>query len=236
MRPIKLKDKKEIAEGTMAFYFERPAGFEFKAGQTMDLFLVNPAETDEKGTMRTYSISSAPFEDDLMIATRLRDSAFKRILKSMEPGGEINMDGPLGSFVLHNNASKSAVFLCGGIGVTPFRSIALQADHDKLPHKITLFYSNRRPEDAPFLDELASIGNPNYMFVPTMTEIDKSSNPWSGESGYIDRAMLAKYVPDILAPIYYVAGPPAMVTAMYQMLVKAGVDSDNIRSEEFAGY
>ncbi|HYU64904.1 MAG TPA: FAD-dependent oxidoreductase, partial [Candidatus Paceibacterota bacterium] len=230
------KDKKEVAEGTMAFYFEKPAGFEFRAGQTIDLSLINPSETDEKGITRAYTIAAAPFEDNLMITTRIRDSAFKRILNSLSLGSKLNFDGPFGSLILHNNISKPAVFLTGGIGITPFRSIILQASHDELPHKLFLFYSSRRPEDAPFLEELTNLKNPNFQFISTMTQMEKSRYPWEGQRGYINQTMLSKYVDDLSAPIYYVTGPPQMVTAMYQMLVKAGVDSDNIRTEEFAGY
>lgn len=114
----------------------------------------------------------------------------------------------------------------------------LQAAHDNLPHKIFLFYSNRRPEDAAFLDELMEIQekNPNYTFIGTMTEIEKSDRKWDGETGYINKAMLEKHVGDLTLPIYYVAGPASMVTAMRKTLNEAGVDDDNIRTEEFSGY
>ena len=101
MRNIRLKGKSEVAEGTMAFYFERPTGFQFKAGQFVDFTLVNPPETDEEGNTRSFSIASAPYEDDLMIATRMRDTAFKRILKTLAAGSEIQMEGPFGGITLN---------------------------------------------------------------------------------------------------------------------------------------
>lgn len=234
----KLKSKEEIAAGTMAFRFEKPEGFAFKAGQFGDFTLLNPSETDAEGNIRGFSLASAPYEADLMFATRMRDTAFKRVLRAMEVGTEITLDAPYGSFTLHNNAKIPAVFLTGGIGVTPVRSIVLQAAHDKLPHRIFLFDSNRRPEDSAFLDELknAQHQNPNYTLVGTMTEIEKSEQKWHGETGYITKAMLEKYVGDITLPIFYVAGPASMVTAMRKTLNDAGVDDDNIRTEEFSGY
>jgi ferredoxin-NADP reductase len=173
-----------------------------------------------------------------MFATRMRDTAFKRVLKRIEIGTELSLDAPYGSFTLHNNSRIPAVFLTGGIGVTPVRSIVLQAAHDNLPHKIFLFDSNRRPEDAAFLHELteAQKKNPNYTFVGTMTEMENSDQQWDGETGYITKAMLVKYIDDLSLPIYYIAGPPAMVTAMRKTLNAAGVDDDNIRTEEFSGY
>jgi ferredoxin-NADP reductase len=235
---IKLKNRRQIAEGTMAFHFEKPDGFVFKAGQFADYTLINPAETDAEGNIRGFSLASAPYEDYLMFATRMRDTAFKRVLKTMEPGTELTFDGPYGSFTLHNNASIPAVFLTGGIGVTPARSIVLQAAHDKLPHKIFLFDSNNRPEEAAFLDELTEVQkeNPNYTFVGTMTHMEKSNRPWQGETGHIDKEMLSKYISDLTSPIYYIVGPPAMVDSLRSVLNDAGVNTDNIRTEEFTGY
>jgi ferredoxin-NADP reductase len=234
----KLKGKDEIAAGTMAFRFEKPEGFAFKAGQFGDFTLVDPSETDAEGNVRGFSLANAPYEGDLIFATRMRDTAFKRVLRTMNVGAEITLDAPYGSFTLHNNAKIPAVFLTGGIGVTPVRSIVLQAAHDKLPHKIFLFDSNRRPEDSAFLDELmnAERQNPNYTFVGTMTEMEKSVQKWDGETGYITKGMLEKYVGDLTLPIYYPAGPASMVTAMRKTLNEAGVDDDNIRTEEFSGY
>jgi ferredoxin-NADP reductase len=89
--------------------------------------LINPSETDAEGNTRGFSLASAPYEDDLMLATRMRDTAFKRVLKTMALGAELTLDAPYGSFTLHNNAAIPAVFVTGGIGVTPVRSIVLQA-------------------------------------------------------------------------------------------------------------
>lgn len=235
---IKLLKKEDAAEGTVSFYFEKPAEFNFKAGQFMELTLVNPPETDAEGNTRAYSIASAPSENNLMIATRMRDTAFKRVLKSAPPGAELEMEGPFGSFTLQNDASRPAAFLMGGIGITPARSIIIDAARRNLPHRIYLFYSNRRPEDAAFLEELAALEkqNHNYKFIGTMTEMPKSQKSWAGEKGYINQVMLAKYISDLTKPIYYTAGPPAMVSAMRKMLNAAGINDDGIRSEEFSGY
>jgi ferredoxin-NADP reductase len=234
---VKLTSKHEIAAGTMAFYFEKPEGFAYKSGQFASWTLINPAETDAEGNVRAFTLASAPYEDFLMFATRMRDTAFKRVLKTMGPGAELTLDAPYGSFTLHNNASIPAVFLTGGIGVTPFRSIVLQAAHDKLPHKISLFYANNRPEDAAFLDELMEIHqqNQNYTFIGTMARTEKSSHVWHGETGFITQAMLLKFIGDPTLPIYYVAGPRAMALAMGELLKEAGVSDDNIRTEEFSG-
>jgi len=227
-----------VAEGTMAFYFTRPPGFQFRAGQSLTMSLVDPPETDGKGTTRTFTIASAPHEAELMVATRMRDSAFKRILKTAPAGAPVRIDGPNGEMVLHEDPARPAVFLAGGIGVTPFLSMARHAASKRLPHRLYLFYSNRRPEDAAFLAELREMErvNPNYRLITTMAEPGKSSQPWSGETGFIRREMLERHLPDLKSPIYYFAGPPAMTMAMQQMLEDIGIGEETMRSEEFYGY
>jgi hypothetical protein len=145
---------------------------------------------------------------------------------------------PLGSFTLHNDASRPAVFLAGGIGITPFRSMIVDAAGKAPARRIMLFYSNPRPEDAAFFEELREIGNENKncQIIGVMTEMEKSKRPWNGETGYVDKAMLARLIPDISAPIYYPAGPPPMVAAMQNTLASAEANEDDIRSEDFSGY
>ena len=235
---VKLIHRQEVAEGTMAFRFEKPAHFLFTAGQFVDMTLVDPSETDAEGNGRAFSIASAPHEDTLMVATRMRDTAFKRVLRSLPLGATVQMEGPFGNFVLHADPVRPAVFLAGGIGITPFRSMVLHAAAQKLPHRLVLFYSNRRPEDAPFLDELQALqrDNPHYTFVGTMTAPDKSSLPWKGETGYITPAMLSKVLVNIDSPIFYVVGPPGMVTGLRTTLKDAGFNERDIRTEQFTGY
>lgn len=233
-----LKSRDEVASGTMAFHFEKPEGFAYKPGQWMDFTLINPPETDAEGNTRGFSLASAPYEDDLMVATRMRDTAFKRALKVVPLGTELKMEGPGGSFTLHNNKAIPAVFLTGGIGITPMRSIILQAIHDQAERELFVFDSNNKPEDAAFLDELMRPHekNPHYTFIGTMTEMEKSTRDWQGETGFITKAMLSKYLSDLMLPIFYIAGPQKMVAAMRKALNESGVDDDNIRTEEFSGY
>ena len=235
---VKLRKRTEVAERTTAFAFEKPANFVFKAGQFLELTLTSPPETDSEGDSRAFSIASSPHEEMLMVATRMRDTAFKRVLGGMPLGAQVKVEGPFGDLVLHNNQARAAVFLAGGIGITPFRSMVVRAAKEQLPHHLFLFYSNRRPEDAPFLEELKSLErrNPNFRFVGTMTDMARSGRSWDGETGYLDHEMLSRYLEGAAWPIYYIAGPPAMVTALREMLNHAGVDDDDIRMEEFAGY
>lgn len=235
---VKLKNRFLVAERTMAFQLEKPANFVFKPGQWTDITLLNPSETDAEGNVRGFSIASAPEDDLLMVATRMRDTAFKRELAKVPLDIEVNITAAGGSLALHNNPARTAVFLAGGIGVTPIRSILFHAARQHLPQRIVFFFSNRMPEKAPFLDELEALQkeNQNYTFVPTMTHIADSSRQWSGEMGKIDKEMLARHLGEAKSPIYYVVGSPGMVSGLQKMLNESGVDDDDIRTEGFSGY
>lgn len=234
----RLLRRERVAEGTMAFHFSRPSGFRHQAGQSLLMTLVDPPETDSEGNGRTFTIASAPHEPGLMIATRMRDTAFKRVLGTAPIGTAVRIDGPSGEMVLHDDAARPAVLLAGGIGITPFLAMARHAAHERLPHRLYLFYSNRRPEDAAFLPELTQMAqlNPNFRLIATMTEPEKSAQRWPGETGFIRREMLERHLDAMVNPMYYFAGPPPMTLAMREMLERMGVGDEAMRYEDFYGY
>ena len=227
-----------VAEQTMSFRFDKPANWEYRAGQSIDMTLLDPPETDAEGNLRPFTISSAPRENVIAITTRLRDTAFKRVLQAVPFGTEVKIEGPFGDFKLHR-AARPAVLLAGGIGITPLRSILVETiGGGSLPYRVVLFHANRRPEDAVFADELRALEQKdrNLTFVPTMTALGDSAQPWDGERDHIDAAMLARHLGGVADPIYYIAGPAGMVAALRAMLVASDVNDDDIRTEEFSGY
>jgi ferredoxin-NADP reductase len=232
---VKLINKETVATDTMAFHFEKPTGFNFKAGQYADYVQIDPSQTDKEGTQRSFTLACAPYEDDICFITRMRDTAFKRVMKDMTIGTEIKIDGPNGNLMLKDNTTP-AVFLTGGIGVTPALSIIKQAVHDHSDQKIILFYSNGNLESAVHMDKLYEMAklNSNFTFVPTLTET--LSGDFHGESGRIDIGMLHKYIPDLSIPNFYVTGPPTMVKSLRQILISNGINKRHIFTEEFEGY
>lgn len=165
----------------------------------------------------------------------MRDTAFKRVLKDLPIGSEVKLDAPYGDFTLHKTESTPAVFIIGGIGVTPVRSMVAQATHDKTRHKITLLHASRAPADLPLKDDFEQLAenNPNFTYVTT---VDSPTDDWAGERGRVTPEMVKKHVPNLNEPIYYLSGPEGMVKAMRALLVDLEVNKDNIRTEEFAGY
>jgi ferredoxin-NADP reductase len=233
-----LVSRELVAEQTMSFRWAKPADWTYRAGQFIDITRHNPPETDAEGDLRGFSISSAPCEEIIQITTRLRDTAFKRVLQQLPLGTSMKLEGPFGDLRLHH-AQRPAVLLAGGIGITPFRSILVeQIRAGSLPYPVVLFHANHRPENAPFADELRELAEaaPQLTFVPTMTSLGPGDTSWDGERGRFDSAMLERHLAGITNPIYYIAGPAGMLQGTQAMLVAAGIDEDDIRTEAFTGY
>jgi len=233
-----LVDRQRIARDTMAFWFDaNGAGFEFRAGQHADFMFMRPCMESDGDNSRTFSLASAPRDKKLvMIALRMRKTGFKTALKSAALGTKFIVSRPRGSFTLHRDITRPAVFLAGGIGIAPIRSILQQATQERLPHKLYLFYSNREVDDAAFLEEFESmtVQNPNFTLIPTVT--GHRTLAWPYEKGHINREMLTRYLLGLNGPVYYVAGPSGMVSAMTGVLSASGVSDDDVKSEEFGDY
>lgn len=227
-----------VATGTTAFHLSKPAGFSFKPGQACDLILPGQADPNSGDARHAFSIVSAPHEDELVFTTRMRDSTFKRALAQLQPGAPLELDGPFGSLTLHKKQERPAVFIAGGIGITPFMSMLRHAAHTASTQSLLLLYSNRRPEDTAFLAELQGLQSTlaHFQLLATMTDMAQSSQSWDGPTGMIDSAFIQKATGTLTDPIFYISGPPPMVAAMRETLEDAGVDEDNVRSEEFYGY
>lgn len=234
----RLTGKEGVARGTLALRLARPEGFAFVAGQAMYVVIPDLKKTDARGQQRTFSIASAPHEAELEIAMRQTDTSFKHWLAEADTGAPVQVEGPYGDLALHDDAARPAVFLAGGIGVTPFRSIVLDATRRGLPHRLFLFYSNRKPDDAAYLAEFRELerSNPRFKLIVTFTEGAATPQDAAVEDGYITAEMIARHVGDLSSPIFYVAGPPAMVSAMETVLREAGIGQENVHAEKFAGY
>jgi len=220
------------ARDTGTFYFEKPPGFAFTAGQFIDLALplTDAPDTDR---IHTFSLSSAPYEDHLAITTRLRDTRFKRTLRALTPEDGVDIEGPYGTFVVSPHTSRPVVFLIGGVGVTPAFSIIKQAAHDAELDEMYLFYSNRGQAEAPFLAYLQDVQREHQGFHLVAVMTDEPS--WNGEKERIDIDMIRRYI-DPSRGSFYSSGPPGMVRAMRDMLARSGVQRERVFFENFTGY
>jgi ferredoxin-NADP reductase len=233
-----LMDRQKIARDTMAFWFDtNGTSYDFRAGQHADFVFMDPSRGDEADISRTFSLANSPHDKGLvMIALRMRETGFKTALKAAALGTKFRVSRPRGSFNLHKDISRPAVFLAGGIGIAPMRSIIQWATQERLPHRLYLFYSNRAAEDTAFLEELEDLAaqNPCFTLVATITRL--ASPAWPHENGPINRTLLTRYLQRLNGPVYYLAGPSGMVSAMTTLLHGLGVSDDDIKTEEFGDY
>jgi len=232
-----IKEKREVARETLLVVFDLLGQeVDFRPGQYFWVTLLDPPFDDEKGPRRHISVVTAPHERGVLgLCTRLRDSAFKRSLRELPVGTEVDVEAPKGEWALPAETDRPYVFVAGGIGITVFRSMLLHIAEEKLPHDVTLVYSNRDRESTPFLDELRELerANSNIRLVLTMTQ----DPGWDGESRRIDRDFLRDHLDgDLASYTYLVAGPPAMVEAVEATLQGEGVPQEHVRPQRFSGY
>jgi glycine betaine catabolism B len=224
----------------------------YNAGQ-FAFFDIGQVYNDPKGPIRHFTISSSPTENFIMFSTRIRDSPYKKRLLTLEKGAKVKFRGPEGQFVLHQDYSKYTVFLSGGIGVTPFRSMIKYATDMQLPVPIIMFDSNRDRNNILFkkeFDDWASI-NKNLKIIYTISEEKEeqhneqsppplsTANDWKGEYGRIDKAMILKYADTNVLnnSIFYICGPPSMLKSMQALLQEdLKIPTERIKIEEFTGY
>jgi ferredoxin-NADP reductase len=233
----KIKEKREVAKGTLFVTFDLLGReVDFEPGQYFFVTLPDIGYQDEKGLRRHITVVTSPNERGILgLCTRLRDTAFKRTLAELPVGADVEVEEPKGSWVLPMETDRPYVFIAGGIGITVFRCMLRYIAEEGLPHRVTLFYSNRDRESAAFLDELAELegGNPNLRVVLTMTE----DPGWEGETRRIDADVLRDHVDgDLGSFVYLIAGPPAMVESMEEVLRAAGVPEEQVHPERFSGY
>lgn len=236
--PLTFKSKVQVADGTWSFHFEKPAGFVFEAGQYVALVLPRLVGPDKRGPVRSLSISSAPFEADLVFSVRITESGFKQTLMALEPGETAQATKPIGHFTLSHAADgQPIVFLAGGIGVTPIRSILVEAVHAGIKRSFTFFYSNRMMKDAAFHEELKTLVLPEYRYITTFSQETLPCVGTNEERGYICEDMLRKYLPaeEIMGSWYYLVGAPAFIEAMETMLMSMGVSKERCVNDPFTG-
>ena len=232
-----IKEKREVAKGTLLVLFDLAgAELEYQPGQYFWVELLDPPYEDEKGARRHITAVTSPSERGVIgLCTRMRDSAFKRSLAELPLGTEVEVEQPKGTFVLPEESSRPLVFVAGGIGITPFRSMLRYIVDERLPHHVTLIYSSRDRASAAFLDEVEEIeqANPNVRLIVTMTDDDS----WQGERRRVDAAFLRDHLGDGLNEVrWMVAGPPGMAKAVSAELEQAGVAPELIETDSFSGY
>lgn len=232
--------KEQLSDDAWSFFFDRTAypDLSFLPGQYVRMTLEIP-QTDERGNSRFFSISSSPLQKEyLTISTRILKSAFKQSLIALDHGRNVNFFGPVGRFFFDPENIRPTIFLSGGIGITPFRSMLHYIAEKNLTNSVALFASFSRSEDVLFFDELSEITNKHQSVksIYTVTQLENSHVKWNGETGRITARLLSKYCANLADAQYYISGPPLMVDAMLALVKEIGVPDEQVKKEKFIGY
>jgi ferredoxin-NADP reductase len=233
----RIKEKREVAKGTLFVTFDLLGEeVDFTPGQYFFVTLPDVGYHDDKGLRRHITVVTSPNEKTVLgLATRMRESAFKRSLRELPVGAEVEVEPPKGSFGLPEDTSRPLVFVAGGIGITVFRSMLRYIREEELPYRVTLVYSNRDRESTAFLDELQELERElaDFRLILTMTQ----DPAWEGETRKIDAQFFQDYLAeDLDESTFLVAGPPAMAKGVQEALEHAGVEEDRIVAESYSGY
>lgn len=223
---LQLVTKKSETSDVTSFIFKPAEPVAWKPGQFFH-YVLHHEPTDDRGSDRWFTNSAAPFEDHVMITTRIaneKGSSFKKELSTLDVGKNIEISDMDGDFTIED-PNKKYVFIAGGIGITPFRSILKELDHDKKPINVTLLYANK-DQNIVFKEELEEIAQNNATFI-----IHYIFSP-----EHIDEMKINELIPDIQTPIFYISGPEPMVDSLGNILKGMGIPEDHMKQDWFPGY
>jgi len=234
---IRLKERRPETADVMSFIFDLGGQpYEYLPGQYAFFELDELAFPDERGKRRHFTISSSPTEKDiLMFTTRMRGSGFKETLRHASLGYELTVETPRGRFVLQEGENRRHIFIAGGIGITPYRSILRNAADANTPIQALMLYFSRSSADLVFRRELEEIARQMLTFslVPVISEPEPD---WKGEEGEFNEPLLRRYVPDPDQCLFWISGPPAMVAALKDLIQQIGVSEEALHTDSFTGY
>ena len=222
---------------TGVFSFVPVTSVKFLPGQYMEWTLPHE-KTDTRGNRRFFSIASSPTEKELLLTVKFYDpsSSFKKKLQSLRPSETISATALSGDFVLPKDITKPLVFLAGGVGIAPFRSMVKYIIDKNLQTNIILFYTNRTVDEIVFQDVFEQAKNHGIKTVYVLTDTQKVPLNWQGEGGRVTREMIQKHVPDFATRTFYLSGPKPMVDAYGDLLSSMKIAKSHIKQDFFPGY
>jgi ferredoxin-NADP reductase len=223
---LKFIGSNSVKSNVISFVFQPEEQLTWQPGQFMHYVLPHP-DADDRGIERWFTNSAAPSEGKVMISTRIDNehgSSFKRALLALQPGDSVEADGPEGDFTVEDE-SRNYIFVAGGVGITPFRSMLVEANNQGKKLNITLLYANR-DENIPFKEELDQ-----FAAVNENLKIEYIVGPQ-----HLDAATIKQYSDNLDNAFIYLSGPEPMVKGFAADLEQLGVNKENIKLDDFPGY
>lgn len=237
---LSLKEKRKLAEGMYEFIFKPDQKLAFLPGQYLEWTVPIHGKVDSRGNRRYFTIASSPGDPDIRLGVRIQEkgsSSFKQILQNMKPGDTMDASQLTGDFTLDAAPDRKLVFIAGGIGVTPFRSMVQDMLDKQQKRDVIFLYTVPHPNELAYRDIFERAGRDlgmKYYYVVTRPE--NAPADWTGKKGRIDESMIKEIAPDFKERQFYLSGPNAMVVTYRQLLYKLGVPWKNIHTDFFPGF
>lgn len=235
---LTLKDKKSLTKDIYEFFFKSDVKIDYKPGQYLEWTLGHD-NPDQRGNRRYFTISSSPTEEDIKLGVKFYDnsSSFKKRLLVMNIGETMTASQLSGEFIMPEDKSKKLVFIAGGIGVTPFRSMIKNLIDKNEKRDIVMFFSNKTPADIVYRDIFDEAKEKiGLKTIYAVNDLAGSELLPDMRLGFINEEMIRKEVPDFAEREFYISGPHVMVTAFESTLNKMGIKSGDIKVDFFPGF
>ena len=235
---LKFKYAKQLAPDTGEFVFEPDTAINFRPGQYLEWTLGHD-QVDLRGNRRYFTIASSPTEKDLLLGVKFyeKPSTFKKSLANMKTGDTMIASQLSGDFVLPRNKNKKLVFIAGGIGVTPFRSMIKYLIDTGEKRDVVLIYANKTEADIAYKDILdLGVKTFNLKIIYVISEQKDKSIIWNGKMGYVDAKMITEEIKDFRDRYFYISGPPSMDSGTGNVLKNIGVSGSHIKTDFFPGF
>jgi len=221
---LKLKQASKISGQVYHYIFTPSRKMSFTPGQYMEWTLPHK-NTDIRGNRRSFTIASSPTENEVQLGIKFYEpsSSFKNALKNMKVGGSMFAGQVKGSFTMPDNKKIPLVFVAGGIGVTPFRSMIkylVDTDEKRL---VKLIYSVGKKEELAYTELFESASGVGVTYIPVVSEPGKSS-------------LTQKILKTSTPALYYLSGPEPFIRSTKSILLDMKVPKSRIRTDYFSGY
>jgi len=199
--------------------FPKDGAMEFESGQ---FIFVSFASRGVSAESHPFSIASAPDAENLRIVVKALGD-FTEKIKNLKVGDKVSIEGPFGGFSYKKAPSKNQIWVAGGIGITPFLSMAANLKDDS--YKIDLYYSVKSGEEAVMLDELAGIMfiNKNFKVIPWITNT----------KGYLNGSAITELSGGLEGKDIFLCGPPVFMESLRGQFMKLGIKEERIHWENF---
>jgi len=229
--PCRIQSMQKAADDVMILTLKLPAeeGLQFLPGQYIDILL-------EDGKKRSFSLANPPHNDeylDLHIRHVTGGLFTDQLFSTSKVMDILRIEGPHGSFFYREATERPLIFVAGGTGFAPIKSIIEHLIAEKMSLPIYLYWGVRTQADL-YMDDLAKQWQadfPNIHYIPVLSEAENDQQ-WSGKTGFVHQSVCDDFS-DLCEYDIYACGPPIMTSSAEKAFKQKGLGKDNFFSDSF---